>query len=246
MVPASARVMIMKEIDFLPQWYKSGRRRQVGYRTQYIVLGCIFVVLMVWNFVTGYSVSKVSAQLTRLQSKQRQAQSISLEFARIKSEVTKLREKADILRQIDSKINVASVLAEISFLIDEKIVLSKVDLTAERFAGVQASGPKAGSAVRAVRPKAAGKHKSLPGDVRFSVVIGGVARNGSEVAKLICRLEDSPYFCQVYPSFSQNRKIRVSTDFQGGNFQLTEFEITCYLANYRQERPGVIRRSEDI
>jgi hypothetical protein len=35
----------MKEIDFLPEWYKNGRRRRMRYRTQYAVLGCIFVVM---------------------------------------------------------------------------------------------------------------------------------------------------------------------------------------------------------
>jgi len=52
---------------------------------------------------------------------------------------------------------------------------------------------------------------------------------------LICRLEDSPYFQLVYPSFSRNRNIKTGTNLAGENYPASEFEISCYLANYRQE-----------
>jgi len=51
---------------------------------------------------------------------------------------------------------------------------------------------------------------------------------------LICKLDDSPYFCQVVPSFSRNKKMKVGTGLAGENFQVSEFEISCYLANYRE------------
>jgi len=66
-------------------------------------------------------------------------------------------------------------------------------------------------------------------------VISGVAADASNVAELLCRLEDSPYFQLVYPSFSRNRNIKTGTNLAGENYQASEFEISCYLANYRQE-----------
>jgi len=62
-------------------------------------------------------------------------------------------------------------------------------------------------------------------------VISGVAAGAGDIAELIGKLEESPYFCLVSPSFSQNRKMKVGT---GENFQVSEFEISCYLANYRE------------
>jgi hypothetical protein len=227
---------MMKEIDFLPEWYKSGKRRQVGYRTQYVALAGIFVVMVVWNFITVHSLSKAKAGLNQVTQKQTQAQRTSREFATIKNQVAQLQKKADVLDEINSKIDVASVLAEMSFLIDERIVLSKVEFKAERFEdkqGGKTSGYSA-SAVRVAGGNFAGK-KTVPlGDVRFKVVINGVASDASDVAGLICKLEESPYFCFVYPSFSRNRKIKVGKGLRGENFDVTEFEIGCYLANYNE------------
>jgi len=47
-------------------------------------------------------------------------------------------------------------------------------------------------------------------------------------------LEDSPYFCQVIPSFSRNRRIRTERRVIGEDYQVSEFEIICYLANYSE------------
>jgi len=190
------------------------------------------VVMMVWSFVAGHSISKATAELAEEAARQAEVESASREFAAVKSEVTRLQEKVKSIEEIDSRIDVASVLAEVSFLIDEKIVLNKVEFGAERFAGKQEGRPGRGSAVRAARAEFGGKGAPLLGDVRFKVVIGGVAADAGNVAALICKLEDSPYFCQVYPSFSRNKKIKVRA---GEDLQVSEFEISCYLANYREK-----------
>ncbi len=137
------------------------------------------------------------------------------------------------MEEMDSKVDVASVLAEMSYLIDDNIVLGKVEFDAEKFVDAQspnASG-RTNTAARAAGRNVAGKGELSIGDVRFKVVISGVATHAGERAELICKLEESPYFCMVYPSFSRNRKMKVGT---GKNFQVSKFEISCYLANYRE------------
>ena len=126
------------------------------------------------------------------------------------------------------------MLTEISFLVDKKIVLSKVEFKAEKFADRQGRKSTSGSSVRAGGGNFAGKEALGLGDVRFKVVISGVAADASDIAELICRFEDSPYFRLVYPSFSRNRKINPATNFTGENYQVSEFEISCYLANYNE------------
>jgi len=246
----------MKEIDFLPKWYKKGRQRQISYRTQYIALGGIFVVMMVWNFVAVHSISKATAELVNAESKQAKAESVSQEFARIKNEVKRFQKKVNILAEIDSRIDVASVLAETSFLIDEKIVLNKVELKAERFGDGRKASPKSISAVRVAQGRLDSKAAPLPGPCRFKVVINGVASDSSNVGDLICRLEDSQYFCQVYPSFSRNKNVTAASAVvsrpvskkgagrAGENYQVSEFEIVCYLANYLEgSSRGVVQRA---
>jgi hypothetical protein len=247
----------MKEIDFLPEWYKSGRRRQLSYRTQYIALGGIFVVMMVWNFSASHTISKAKAKYAQMATEQAQAKKVSAKFAMLQSQLRGFQKKAEAIEEIDSKIDVASVLAEISFLIDEKIVLSRIEFVSEKFTDKRTTkaSEHTGAVVRAIPGKL--KKQELPlGDVRFKIVIGGVAADASDVAALICKLEDSPYFCQVVPSFSRNTEIKNlsgssfgrRTDFmqeiedveenyreEEENIQVSEFEIICYLANYHEQ-----------
>jgi len=249
-------VIIMKEIDFIPEWYKTGRRRQLSYRTQYVALGGMFVVMMAWNFASIRSLSKASAELVQMAPEQSQAQSVSREFKKAQSRLADLQKKTRLIEQIDSKIDVASVLAEMSFLIDEKIVLSKVEFTAQKFGATPQNGPGSTSAVRVAGDGFGGKQVPPLGSVRFQIVINGVASDASNVAELICRLEDSPYFCLVRPSFSRYKTIdsgggsaanndiktagtsgQIKTDAEptAKKYQASEFEISCYLANYRQD-----------
>ena len=159
----------MKEIDFLPEWYKSGQRRQVSYHTQYIALGGVLVMMVVWNFIVTYSISKVRAQFAQMSTKQAEAEGQSAKLAELKSELRGLQEKAESIEEIDSKIDVAGVLAEMSFLIDEKILLSKMAFIAEKFEYRRQAklSPRAGTVVRAVRTKPGEKRELLLGDVRF-------------------------------------------------------------------------------
>jgi hypothetical protein len=181
---------------------------------------------------------------------------VSKELASFRSAVEELQKKASTVENIGSKIHVASVLAEISFLIDEDIVLSKVEIVAEKFSQ-EPDGRQAGRSVVRVARATSSKQQNLPlGDVRYKVIISGVAADAGDVAEMICKFEESPYFCLVYPAYSRNRILTVARDRTAGNttktdrvspddrqatalaksrYQATEFEISCYLANYRQD-----------
>ncbi len=246
----------MNEIDFLPEWYKSGIRREVSYRTQYIALGGVLVVMVAWNFITTQSISKARSQFVQMETKQIQAEGLSIKLDELKIDFRGLQEKAEIIEKIDSKIDVADVLAELSFLIDKKIVLNNVEFIAEKFKGRQheSQSSQITTVVRAARTTLNEKQNLPLGDVRFRVVISGVAADAGDVAALICKLESSPYFCQVVPSFSRNAVINAAGkpslnskinnentnwDVQKnkGNVQVqvSEFEINSYLANYCEQ-----------
>jgi hypothetical protein len=175
-------------------------------------------------------------------------------LAGLQDDLRRFQNKAESIKEIDSKIDVAGVIAEISYLIDERVVLSKVELISEKFAEKRkvTSSPNMGAVVRAIPGKLSRKELPL-GDVRFKIVLGGVAADARDVAALICELEDSPYFSQVVPSFSRNTEIKSlrsssfdpRSDFVGEsedvrenslekdeNIRVSEFEIACYLANY--------------
>lgn len=246
----------MKEIDFLPEWYKSGRRRQLSYQSQYLALAGIFVVMIVWNIFAARSISKARATSVGMTTQQAQAGHISEQLTDLKNKIKGLQNKRKSLESMDSKIDVASALAEISFLVDEKVILKKVEFKTEKFAegATSKSTSKSNAVVRAVSSQS-GREQNMPvGDVRFKVVIGGIAADSGDVAALICKLEDSPYFNQIVLAFSRNGQIGKSGESltsanmniagtssrttTGGNayqkLQISEFEINCYLANYKE------------
>jgi hypothetical protein len=245
----------MKEIDFLPEWYKNGIRRQVNYRVQYIILSGVFMVMMVWNFVSAGSVSRARAKYNQMENTQIQTENASEELEKYKNEIAVLHEKEKMLDSIDSNINVSNVLAELSFLVDETIVLSKVEFISEKINDKSDNGKvqKSMSVVKSAVP--ADNFGTLLGNVRFRILIKGVAANGSDVAVLLCELEDSPYFNQVNLLYSKNSEVKkvtksmnsVQPDTYNGlannsnrtsneNINVSEFEISCYLSNYLKTR----------
>ena len=233
----------MKDIDFLPEWYKSGIRREVSHRTQYIALGGVFLVMTVWSLATSHSISKARAEFTDMSATHNQAENVSAELAGVEDKLRSLQKKVESIRRIDSRIDVASVLAEMSFLVEKSVVFSKVEFVADKFPDKkQDKTPGQTAAVlRAVRVKETGKQQLPLGHVRFKVVIAGVAAGAGDVATLIMKLEDSPYFCQVVLSFSRSAEVKAEsvrptsgdTPDTGASIAASEFEIHCYLANYR-------------
>ncbi|MEJ2704425.1 MAG: PilN domain-containing protein [Sedimentisphaerales bacterium] len=246
----------MKEIDFLPNWYRTGQKRQVNYRTQWIVLSGVFAVMVVWSLVTTRSISSAKAELAQMTAQRQQAESASAELAAVTGELQQLQGKIRSIERIDSKIDVASVLAELSFLIDDAVVLSRVEFTAEKpTSGGSAEPSSASSAVVRAAQKRSGKAKDVPlGNVRFKVVIAGVAADASDVAALISRLEESLYFQQVVLAFSRDAQVgnENATSFRDADvagqrpeagprtpkaertLRVSEFQINCYLGNYRE------------
>lgn len=242
----------MKNIDFLPDWYRSGRRRQAGYRTQYIALAGLSLIMAVWSFFAVRSISKAGSELAVLRSGASAVQRQMQKFASIKSQVEDIQKKSDELEKIrpKSSIQVANMLSEMSFLIDEKIMLSEMEFKAESPPSVSADaqgGTVDSSSLRAAAASmTAGKDSHLLGDVRYKGTIKGLAADAADVAELLCRLERSSYFCLVYPDFSRNAEVKTVENSSNEAIYATEFEISCYLANYRQQLPQAALAKQPI
>ncbi len=224
----------MKDIDLLPEWYTSSKRKQQSLRSQYMVLGGIVAVMVVWNFITAGSLSSARAQLDADKFKCVRAQAVLGQAQKITGRVENLKKKAKLLDDIDSRINIANLLSELSFLVDGKIVLSDVSFEARKFqAGSQKSPSPSGIRVAAAASKK-GDVEPL-GDVKFAVILLGIADQTLDVGKFVRRLEESDYFCNVSLAFSRSKSIKVVTGQTDEQRQVSEFEISCELANYRIE-----------
>jgi len=239
----------MKEIDLLPEWYKSDRRRQFSYRTQYVALAGVFVIMLVWNLLTARSIAKAAARLVQTESEQARIENELQEFGKIENETARLREKAHILNEIDPRIDVPAILAEMSYLIDKKTVLSKIQFKAEKFETPARNQPdKAAAGAPIVHgPKNAHPQNKthFVGDVRFKIVVSGIASDAGDVARLICQLEDSPYFSHIILSYSRPQRLKEGIIATERQHMVSEFEITCDLANYRQQDADIAGDSQN-
>ena len=56
-----------------------------------------------------------------------------MNVSQIQTQLSELSTQADIIKKLDSKVAVADVLAELSFLTDSRIIFTQVDIQAEEF-----------------------------------------------------------------------------------------------------------------
>jgi len=214
----------MNEINFIPDWYSRSKSRRRSYRTQYIVLGCVFGICAMWSFVSGLALSNARAEADR-QSNAADVSNAAVisEYDQIQSAISKLARKEQVLSKLDNKIDVAALLAEISFLLDDNIVLSKIELQPESFSGKSKSTNSMAVNIGMVSVNT--KFSQEP--VCCKIVLKGVAETAGDVASLISKLESSLYLRNVVPGVMKNKEMKDHT--------ATEFEISSYLANYIEQ-----------
>ena len=215
----------MKEIDFLPDWYKHSRRRKISYQTQYAVILAVLLVMAGWSFYTARSVSSAEAQVQSLSLNDNELKEAQKEYDEIETKLKTISEQKKVIEGLDTKLSIADVMAELSCIVDSRIVLTNVDIMAEQFC---ADDQGASGSVRVVRNSA--KNASA-GQVRFKLTLSGLAADAGDVADLIVGLEDSQYFDQVIPGYTRSKEMRDMKDTK-----VSEFQISCFIANYSQER----------
>lgn len=236
----------MKELDFLPEWYKDAKRRQLHVRRQYIALAAIFLVMITFNVTAIHRAGTVVAEAARLENQRAGAEAIVGEFDRLTGRLNELRTRARLVEQMDPKVDVAAILAEMSHTIGDSIVLRKVEILAEPFGRTEEKNAAKGSVVRLAGKAGTSDKEAALGRVKFRIVLTGVAAHPADVADLVCKLDESAYFQRVHPSFYGNAKAQMGLKIaaqppDGGtaakpqeSLEVTEFEITCYLANYKE------------
>jgi len=239
----------VKEIDFLPDWYKEGKRRRMRTRWQCIALSVLFLLMVAYNTISARRIAAATAALSLLDEQRMQAETVMHEFDALDKQLAEYQTEVQSLQRMDSRIEPAAVLAEISHVIGRHIALRRVEFIAEPVAAETGATVHNGTTVRAAATAhRSGKTQPL-GDVRFRILLVGVAASPENVGELVCQLEASSFFCNVHPSGFRNASIEVpggpphspadaKTKKVGTpsneTLQVSEFEITCYLANYEE------------
>ncbi|MHC4551612.1 MAG: PilN domain-containing protein [Planctomycetota bacterium] len=215
----------MKEIDFIPEWYKASQTRRKRYHRQYMILATMLVLMMGWSFVVGRHVENVKADVGEIQSVVETRRAMVNEGTELEAEILQLKQQADILKMAESRTDVSMVIAELSALVGDNIILSRLSLKDEvikepKKSAVSTTTVQIGAAVQ--------KKDGLLKQMRKCVTLTGIAAAPADAARLISQLEQSPYFRQETLVYSKPKTVK--------KHNVTEFEIRCYVADYKTRK----------
>lgn len=219
----------MKDIDFIPEWYKANQNRKKRYHRQYALLISLLAVMMAWSFVIGQYVEQVRSEVEGIGSVFEKGQEKINQGMLLESDIALLQHQAGILDAVTPRTKVSAIIAELSWQVRDTIVLSKLSLTKEP---VQLDQEKSSPSTGVVQIGSSSRGKTpnaeLMAPTRTRIVLTGYATQGADAAILISRLEESAYFDHVSPIYTKAVKVK--------DCDVTEFEICCYVADYKIEK----------
>lgn len=213
----------MTEIDFIPQWYRAGRKRKLWHQRQYLMLAAAVSLIALGCFAAGHSLSAARAELGTMRTTLESGIQTIQQYRQLQARWDELNSKASLFHAVRPRTPYASILAEISASIGPNVVLSKLTLQ-DTPINPTAKTAAASSMIRLGEDNTTAKTSDDPAMCKTEVVLQGVAADGAVVAGLIAALEDSNYFRQVIPGYSKTIKIR--------DYDATEFEIRCVVADF--------------
>jgi len=217
----------MKEIDFIPEWYKANQNRKRRYHRQYVMLGSLLVIMVAWSFVIGSHIKQVHADVQAMQTMYENGQLKVDEAMVLESEIAVLKQQVGLLEDAMPRTTISTILAELSWLVRDAIVISKVSLMNEPIERLDEQHVETAGVVQ-IGTASQDKDTVKPRPIRTRIVLTGIAARGAEAAALIARLEESEYFEQVTPVYTRGKTIK--------NKDVTEFEINAVIADYKLQK----------
>ncbi len=228
----------MRDVDFLPQWYKDNTRSKLRVQRQYIALSIIFLIMIFSNAVASRKISRANADLTRSDTERGHAERFMVEFGRLNSRVSETRAALTSANRLKLDLDVAHVLAELSTVVSGEIVLQSVELlslepTEQALRGETAQAPS--------ESDDAGERTAE----RYSVRLIGFASHAGHVAALIAELENSATFRKVNLVYSKAATEALASE-PAPSAQVSEqtsqkgfeFEVSCTVAVGREIEQG--------
>lgn len=218
----------MQEIDFIPDWYKANKKQKLNKRLSLMILLTLCAILLCQDFIDQVNLNVATKKLQTLNAEHIQSKSIIAKYQTLKNQQDEYKKKTDLIQSLDSNVNLSHVLGELSWIIDKPVLMSKIEFTGKQLASDKTQGRFV------VNNPAKNNHQKTDarGPLLFHIRLNGIASDASDVAILICSLEDSNYFNKVVPVFSRSTNNSKTKNSSQNNSAKTEFEISCNIANY--------------
>lgn len=217
----------MKEIDFIPEWYRADRKRKRRYVRQSTMMAIIFVVMVVWSFIVDRHVTEVNAQVQEIRSALAKGQNRVAQVMEIQGQIEQMQQKTELLDKLSGRTKMTAILAEVSYLMKDEVVLSDLILEQEDIESAKDTKSLAAAAVVQIGSPTESNEDAVVPEIpsRTVMTLNGIATEPADAAALISRMEQSMYFDGIALVFSRPKKVKEEN--------VTEFKIRCYVADYQ-------------
>lgn len=191
----------MKEIDFVPQWYRSSQRRRNDLAVRVACLCMLVAAMVAWSIRNLAVVQMAEADTAALQESYRSQRALLDQHAALQHRLQQLEERRALLQALRGGVRVEQVLAELSHLMPEAMALTNVTLRQhDRLEFKHSQG-------------------SAPGDRGSSqglMEVDGLAASHLHVGSFLAALEQSPCFRELEMKYSKPvvREGRQARDFR--------------------------------
>ena len=91
----------MRDVDFLPQWYKDRRRQRSIVQKQYLALSVLFLSMMVWNAFAVRSIRSASAALSLAEQQRIRSERVSAVFDQLSTRADELQRMTSTLAALE-------------------------------------------------------------------------------------------------------------------------------------------------
>jgi Tfp pilus assembly protein PilN len=199
----------MRELDFLPDWYRKLHRRKRFVMLQMWLSIAIICALGLRIFLAGRNVRADEESLATLQA----------QLDQTNGQLQKLHESQVLRQQLSQQ---AEIVAKLGPHVPTARLLNALDEVMPRQMGLLDLSVDTQMSQKAATGIAAASGNVPTIDRRVSIRLHGVAPSGEDVGDFLARLASVPYFENINPSYSRDRN-------EGGH-TMREFEVTFSIA----------------
>jgi Tfp pilus assembly protein PilN len=204
----------MREIDFIPSWYRASRRRKRDLVIRAVFLSVLAVEMILVSVGSYIQRAAAREDLAELETSFAGQAEVITSLSQLVLRLEELRDKRQLLSDVTGGAPVHGVLAELSHLMPEATALTRVGLSQSRRIGA-AGRQKEGDA---------GKVAAQPDDDEGTLEITGWAASDVHVGSLMTNLARSPLFGDV--------RLRYSKPVAVNDREVRAFQLTCELPQF--------------
>jgi Tfp pilus assembly protein PilN len=197
----------MRELEFLPDWYRNVCRRRAWVIAQAWGTAGLVVVMVIWACIAQFQAMRAQHEQKRVAAQVTRSQKDVDELRLLQLEKNTWNERGEVMAKVGLSVESTRLLQTIADSLPETVALTSFNLQTDEKIEV----PRSGAAARAM------KDKTPTMDRKLRVRLTGISRSDSEVWDLVTELTKYSFFEDVQPNTKEG-------DYEGR--LVKEFEIT--------------------